>query len=219
MKKTTLTAAVGLIALGLIGGRFLGRWVMNKVDNPETGINKGQPYAEAFVQNCDTLHLTLKNFKHEIKHFEVKAKINNSTDGNVAFIDQFNISFKDEVRQKYFTIYYFFSNPYFYNAYGTFALSNLNAAGEHIIATVNKTELADSTYGTAAKPISIIYYDAPAIVNSFYSLVAGDDTDKTAFHGSEAAFKKYMLHYNAWHYLSYVKNKADFDSVYGKTRY
>ncbi|GGH01283.1 hypothetical protein [Mucilaginibacter phyllosphaerae] len=216
MKKVILISAVSLIAVGLVGGRFLGRWIMNKTDNPDTSINRGQEVADSYIQNSDTLHLVLKKFKYASKYFEVKAKTNYFMDGNVAFIHQATIFFKDEVRQKFFTIYYFFNKPYFDQAYGVFADGNLNTDGENIIATVNKKELADASYGTAAKPIPIIYFDAPAVSNSFYSMVAGDATDKAAFHGSEAEFKKYMLHYNAWHYLSYVKSKADFHKMYSK---
>ena len=214
MKKVVIISAMTLLAVGLILGRYIGRWLTNKVDNPDTSINNGKPFAKAYINNCDTLHLILKDFKHATKYFEVKAKENYLNDGNIATVNQFNVIFKDPSRQKVFNIYYFFNNSFLYSAYGTFILSNIHAEGENIIGMVNKSELSDPTYGTEAKPIPIIYFDAPGVGNSFYSLVAGDSSDKTAFHGNEAAFKNFMIEYNAWHYLSYIKNKGEFEQMF-----
>jgi hypothetical protein len=215
MKKVVIISAMSLLAVGLILGRYIGRWITNKVDNPNTSINNGKPFANTYIANCDTLHLSLGNFKHTTRYFEVQAKENYLNDGNIAVVNQFNVTFKDPARQKVFNIYYFFHNSFFYSAYGTFILSNIHAEGENIIGMVNKSELNDPTYGTEAKPIPIIYFDAPGVANSFYSLVAGDPSDKTAFHGNEAAFKKFMIEYNAWHYLSYIKNKVEFEQMFG----
>jgi hypothetical protein len=217
MKKALALLAISALVVGLIYGRFIGRWVMNMLDNTDTSINNGKNQVNSYLNNTDTLHLTLKHFKHQTRYFEVKAKDNYSADGNVATVNEFDVTFKDSIRQKYFTIYYFFNNSFFYSAYGTFILSNVDQAGEHIIVTVNRAELSDAQYGTATKPIPVIYFDAPGVSNSFYSMVAGNAEDKTAFRGSEAAFKNYMLEYNAWHYLSYVKSKTDFNNMFNKS--
>jgi hypothetical protein len=215
MSKILVILSVSVLAIGLIFGRYLGRWLMNKADNPDTSINDGKKYADLYISNCDTLHLTLKNFKYKTRTFEVKAKANYLSDGNFASVDQHDVIFKDEQRQKYFAIYYFFAaNAYRSIAYEGFIRSNLHQNGEPIVATVNKTELNDSSYGTITKPIPIIYFDTPGATDSFYSLVADATDDKDMFHGNEQQFKKYIAGYNAWHYLSYVKSKPDFDRMY-----
>jgi len=74
--------------------------------------------------------------------------------------------------------------------------------------------MADAAYGDKQKPIPVLYFHSTNNNNTpFYDLT---QQDKGSFIGSEDQFRTWMLHYNVWHYLSYVKSKADFEEMFGK---
>ena len=213
MKSILKYSAIVALGIGLFFGKYLGRWIVNFIDNPDTRVNNGKPYVEKYLNNCDTLHLTLKNFTDTNSYFEVKGKFDLSKNDNTAYIDKYEIIFYSDIVKKYFCIYYFFSinskNSQMYNIF----TGDIDQNGASIIAMVNKNELSDVTYGTKKKPIPILYYEVPDKMNSFYSLVSdiGNPNYKT-----EGEFKEYTTNYNVRNYLSYVKSKADFEKMFGK---
>ncbi|GGI29505.1 hypothetical protein [Pedobacter mendelii] len=213
MKNILKYGAIAAIGIGLFFGKYLGRWIVNIIDNPDTRVNNGKPYVKQYLNNCDTLHLTMKNFTDTNSYFEVQGKFDLSKDDNTAYIDKYEITFYNPVVKKYFCAYYFFPmnsmNSQMYNIF----TGDINQNGTNIIATVNKQELADPTYGTKEKPVPIVYYEVPEKMNSFYSLV--DDEGKSNY-STEAEFKIYMTNYNIRNYLSYVKSQADFEKMFGK---
>lgn len=218
MKNILKYGAFGLLAVGLFFGRYLGRWIVNVIDNPDTRINNSKPYVAQYLDNCDTLQLVMKNFTKELSHFQVQGNFDLSKDDNTAYLDKWKSIFYDIKSGRYFCIYYFFSrNSMRSDMYGTF-IYDIDQKGDRIIATVNRKELADNTYGTKQKPVPIVYYEVPEKMNSFYSLVYddGDVNDRNVFHGTEAEFKIYTKNYNIRNYLSYVKSKADFEKMFGK---
>jgi hypothetical protein len=214
MNKTLLIIFGGLLVIGLVFGRFIGRLLVNKVDNKDTRTNKGVDYAAKYVANCDTIKLLMKNFKDSAQYFKVEGKFNASADDNTAYINKHQLKFYDEAHHKYFEILYFFSNnSNFDQVFGVYASSNLDKTGTAIIGVVNKDELADTNYGTSQKPVPVLYfYSAETGHSYFYTLTS--QTNKP-FKGTEDQFKDWMLNYNASHYLSYVKSKADFDKMFG----
>ncbi len=213
MKNILKYIAIGALGIGLFFGKYLGRWIVNMIDNPDTRVNNGKPYVQKYLDNCDTLHLVMKNFKTTKTHFEVQGNFDLSKDDNTAYVDKrISVFFADQLG-KYFCIYYFFSrNSISSQMYGQF-INDVDQNGASIIATVNKNELSDATYGTKQKPIPIIYYEVPDKMNSFYSLVddIGNPTYKT-----ETEFKNYTTNYNTRNYLSYIKSEADFEKMFGK---
>ncbi len=213
MKNILKYGAFGLLGIGLFFGKYIGRWIVNVMDNPDTRINNGKPYVQQYLNNCDTLHLIMKNFTTKLDDFEVKGSFNLSQADNTAYLDKQTSVFFDGKSNKYYCIYYFFSsNSMSSQMYDTF-ISDVDKNGANIIATVNKNELSDVTYGTKQKPVPIIYYEVPGKMNSFYSLV--EDEGKSSY-SNEAEFKVYMTNYNIRNYLSYVKSKADFEKMFDK---
>jgi len=53
MKNLLKYGAFGLLGIGLIFGKYVGRWIVNVIDNPDTRINKGA-HVEQYWNNCDT---------------------------------------------------------------------------------------------------------------------------------------------------------------------
>ncbi|RAJ31877.1 hypothetical protein [Pedobacter cryoconitis] len=216
MKKILTYGAFGLLAVGLFFGRYLGRWIVNVIDNPDTRINNGKPHVVQYLNDCDTLHLIMKNSTLQDTFFKVQGAFDLSRDDNTASVDKYETIFYEEKMTKYFCIYYFFSrNSMFSQMYYDF-IYDINKNGAHIIATVNKKELADITYGTKQKPIPITYFETPDNSTTLYDLNKGSVENKFTFHGTEAEFKTYMKNYNIRNYLSYVKSKADFEKMFGK---
>ena len=213
MKNILKYGAFGLLGIGLIFGKYVGRWIVNVIANPDTRINRGAPYVQQYWNNCDTLHLIMKNFTIKLSHFEVKGSFDLSKDDNTADLHKWQSYFFDKRTNKYFRIYYFFvRNSMRSQMYGSF-IYDVDQNGVKIIATINKQELADPTYGTEQKPVPILYFEVPDKMNSFYSLI--DDEGKSKY-SNEAEFKVYMTNYNIRNYLSYVKSKADFEKMFGK---
>lgn len=217
MKRILQISSISLLAVGLIFGRYIGRWLINVFDNPDTSINDGYSNLASYLSKCDTITLNMKDFKESRSFFEVKAKFNPSSSDNTAFAYKHEIKFYSDALNKYFSIFYFFSNAGLHQTFGMYLTRSFEDSGEDIIATVNKIDFADISYGTKEKPIPIVYFE-PKIKESytFYSLVKGNK--KGDFNGSEADFKKYMLNSNAGYYLSYVKSKQDFEKMFGKEK-
>lgn len=68
--------------------------------------------------------------------------------------------------------------------FGMYLVRAIKDSGGKIIATVNKQELADSTYGTKEKPIPIVYFRLLKDESyTVYSLIKGEG--KGDFPGSE----------------------------------
>lgn len=217
MKKVLQTASICILALGLIFGRYIGRWLVNVFDNPDTSINSGHLYINQYLSKCDTITLNVKNFADSASYFEVKAKFNPSSADNMAIVYKHEIKFYSDSLHKYFSIFYFFKYSSMDEVFGMYLVRAIKDPGEKIIATVNKQELADSTYGTKEKPIPITYFQLKKEEsNTFYSMAKGND--KSDFQGSEADFKKYISNSNAGYYLSYVKSKEDFEKMFGKEK-
>lgn len=217
MKKIIQISSVSILAIGLIFGRYLGRWLVNIFDNPDTSINDGHLHVNEYLSKCDTIVLNIKNLKDSTSFFEVKAKFNPSSADNMAILYKNEAKFYSDDLHKYFSILYFFSDPAKDQIYGMYLTGDIDNSGEQIVATVNKVELADNSNGTQAKPIPIIYFQLKRKQSdTFYSMIKGDS--KGDFHGSEEDFKKYTLNYNAGHYLSYAKSKHDFEKMFGKEK-
>ena len=213
MKNILKYGAFGLLGLGLLFGKYIGRWIVNIIDNPDTRVNNGKLYVKQYLNNCDTVHLIMRNFTIKLDDFEVQGAFNLSQADNTAYLDKQTSVFFDDKSDKFYCIYYFFSsnskNSQMYDAF----ISDVDQNGASIIAIVNKNELSDDTYGTKQKPVPIIYYEVPEKMNSFYSLV--DDIGNSNYK-TEKEFKDYTASYNARNYLSYVKSKADFEKMFGK---
>ncbi|MET0571053.1 MAG: hypothetical protein ABWZ79_06480 [Pedobacter agri] len=189
MNKILKYFAVGALAVGLIFGKYIGRWIVNLIDNPDTRVNIGKPFVLTYLNQCDTMHLVMRNFTTKLKDFKVRGGFDISNADNTAYLDKQTTGFFDKKRGKYFCIYYFFpNNSISSQMYETF-LSDIDQSGAIIIAYVNRVELGDNTYGTKLKPIPIVYYDVPAKMNSFYNLVA--DEGKSNY-SNENEFKSYM---------------------------
>lgn len=205
--------AIGALAIGLIFGKYIGRWIVDLVDNTDTRVNIGKPFVSTYLNHCDTIHLVMKNFTTKLENFRVKGSYKISQADNTAYIDKQTLNFFDDKERKYFCIYYFFPNNSFNSQmYDTF-LSDIEPNGTKIIATLNRNELNDDTYGTKWKPVPIVYYEVPAKLNSFYNLVANEGKSNYA---SEVEFKSYITNYNVRNYLSYIKSKFDFEKMFGK---
>lgn len=205
--------AIGALAIGLIFGKYIGRWIVNLIDNPDTRVNIGKPFVLTYLNHCDTVHLVMRNLTTKLEDFKVKGAFNISNADNTAYLDKQTANFFDYKSKKYFCIYYFFPNNSFTSQmYDTF-LSDIDQNGVKIIATINRVELADETYGTKLKPIPIVYYDVPDKMNSFYNLVA--DEGKSNY-SNENEFKSYMTNYNVRNYISYVKSRPDFEKMFGR---
>ncbi len=69
MKKVLLIATIGLISLGLIGGKYIGRYLINKFDNGDNPINNGIKYTTSYIAETDTMTLLLDNFKQSRSFF------------------------------------------------------------------------------------------------------------------------------------------------------
>ncbi|GGI29507.1 hypothetical protein [Pedobacter mendelii] len=218
MKNFLKYGAIGALGIGLFFGKYLGRWIVNIIDNPDTRVNNGKPYVKKYLSSCDTIRLFMKDYSKKSEDFEVQGVFNLSKDENSAYIDKWASLFYDNRSKKYFCCYYFFpSLSFFSKMYGSF-LYGIDQKGTDILATVNKNELSDATYGTKEKPIPIVYYIVPEKMNNFFDSVtdSGNHNDKSGFHGTEIEFKTFMSEYNTRYYLSYVKSKADFEKMFGK---
>ncbi|MBB5644834.1 hypothetical protein [Pedobacter cryoconitis] len=184
MKKILQISSVSLLAIGLIFGRYIGRWLVNIFDNPDTGINDGHLYINQYLSKCDTITLNVKNFADSASYFEVKAKFNPSSADNMAIVYKHEIKFYSDSLHKYFSIFYFFKYSSMDEVFGMYLVRAIKDSGGKIIATVNKQELADSTYGTKEKPIPIVYFRLLKDESyTFYSLIKGEG--KGDFPGSE----------------------------------
>lgn len=215
MKKILQIFSISLFVVGLIFGRYIGRWLINVFDNPDTSINDGYSNLASYLSKCDTITLNMKDFKESRSFFEVKAKFNPSSSDNTAYAYKNEITFYSDSLHKYFSIFYFFGNPELHHLFGFYYTSAIKNPGGNIIATVNRLDFNDTSYGTKEKPIPIIYFQLKKEEsNTFYSMAKGNN--KSDFHGSEADFKKYILNSNAGYYLSYVKSKQDFEKMFGK---
>ncbi|MET4141921.1 hypothetical protein [Pedobacter sp. UYP1] len=217
MKKILQISSISLLAIGLVFGRYIGRWLVNIFDNPDTTINDGRLHLDEYLSKCDTVSLNIKKYTDSISYFEVKAKFNPSSADNTAFAYKNEITFYSDSLHKYFSIFYFFSNPELHHLFGFYYTSAIKNPGGDIIATVNRLDLNDGSYGTKEKPVPIIYFQLKKEeLNTFYSMAKGNN--KGDFNGSEADFKKYILNSNAGYYLSYVKSKQDFEKMFGKEK-
>ncbi|WP_158988794.1 hypothetical protein [Mucilaginibacter sp. L196] len=213
MKRVLLISGVSLLALGLIFGKLIGRYFMNKVDNPDTSVNNGQTYAARYIADCDTLQLVMKDFKDSTSTFKVKSTAGPFSDNDQTYVTQHKVVFYDSHYKKDFSVLYFFNKSNLDEDFRTYINLNVDSV-EHIAGTVNKHEMADATYGDKQKPIPVLYFHSTTHNNTpYYDLT---QQDKGSFIGSEGQFRIWMLHYNVWHYLSYVKSKADFERMFGK---
>jgi hypothetical protein len=216
MSKATGTVISVLIALGLALGIYFGRYFINKVDDPHTRINNGEAVADKYIANCDTIHLTIKNYMDTDVYFKVKGASNTASSNTIAYVSKYVISFYDDSMKKHFAVYYFFkTNSFLAQSFSNYTISELDKAGTPIACVVNKAELNDPSYGTEQKPVPILYfYTIKRGHDYFYSLT---QEGTKSFEGNENEFKNWILNYNASHYLSYVKPKADFDKMFGAT--
>ncbi|GGI29509.1 hypothetical protein [Pedobacter mendelii] len=138
MKNFLKYGAIGALGIGLFFGKYLGRWVVDVFDNSDTRINNGAPYVQQYMNNCDTLHLMMKNFTKKLTHFKVKGAFDLSKDDNTADLHKWQSYFFDKKNNKYFCISYFFiMNSMRSQMYGSF-IYGVNQNGTNIIATVNK---------------------------------------------------------------------------------
>ncbi len=58
MKNILKYVAIGALGIGLFFDKYLGRWIVNMIDNPDTRINNGKPYIQTYSKNCDTIRLS-----------------------------------------------------------------------------------------------------------------------------------------------------------------
>ncbi|NHA07681.1 hypothetical protein G7092_28030 [Mucilaginibacter sp. HC2] len=218
MKKILLISAGSLLAIGLLFGRFIGRFFVDKLDNKDTSVNDGQAFADKYINNCDSVSLVMSNYKDSTSYFKVKGKSDLSSADNTAYVYQHKLLFYDEAQKKFFCIFYFFNKNTYDEVFGHYAAVDMDKKQEKIIGMVNKTELADPTYGTKEKPIPVLYFHSPTADNaendSFFNIVQ----ETHEFKGDAAQFKAWLFHYNAWHYLSYIKTKEDFKKMFGDTK-
>lgn len=217
MKNILKYGAIGIIGVGVLFGRYIGRWLVYKFDQPIM-TNDGRTFAKEYISGCSSINLIIKNRKDTMSHFEAHDRFNPNSDLSSKYIDKFESVFFDDGQKKYFKIIYFFPvNSWFSNMYRDYLREfDQEERKRYIIATVNNKELANFKYGNIKNPIPIVYFDAPNVTNSFYSAVSGNPEDKDFFKGTEAEFKTYQLNYNVNYYLSYVKSKADFEKMFGK---
>ena len=54
MKNLLKYGAFGLLGIGLIFGKYVGGWIVNVIDNPDTRVNTGKLYVKQCLNNCDT---------------------------------------------------------------------------------------------------------------------------------------------------------------------
>ena len=111
---------VSLLALGLVFGKFIGRYFINKVDNPDTRVNNGQAYADKYIADCDTLQLVMKNFKDSTSTFKVKSTGGAFLDNDQTYVTQHKVMFYDPQYKKYFSILYFFNKSNLDEDYRTY---------------------------------------------------------------------------------------------------
>lgn len=216
MKNILKYGAISVIAIGLFFGKYLGRWIINMIDNSDTRVNNGKPYIGPYLSNCQTLNLLMNDFVVKDSYFEVQGTFDISKDDNSAYLDKYETIFFEKGYSKYFCIYYFFSmNSMYSQMYGQF-INDIDKNGTKIIALVNKNELIDPSYGTKDKPIPITYYEAPEKMTTLYELNKGPAENSFSFHGTEDEFKTLVKNNNVRNYLSYVKSKADFEKMFGK---
>jgi exonuclease I len=113
------------------------------VDNPDTRVNNGKPYVKQYLNNCDILHLIMRNFTIKLDDFEVQGAFNLSQADNTAYLDKQTAVFFDK-SDKFYCIYCFFpsnsKNSQMYDAF----ISDVDQTGTKIIAMVDKKELSDA---------------------------------------------------------------------------
>ncbi|MBE5321642.1 hypothetical protein IM793_20940 [Pedobacter sp. MR2016-19] len=54
MKNILKYSAIVALGIGLFFGKYLGRLIVNVIDNPDTRINSGTPYVQQYLNNCNT---------------------------------------------------------------------------------------------------------------------------------------------------------------------
>ncbi len=50
MKNILKYSAYGLLGLGLFFRKYLGRWIVNMIENPDTKVNNGRPYVQNYLK-------------------------------------------------------------------------------------------------------------------------------------------------------------------------
>lgn len=138
MKKILQISSFSLLLVGLIFGRYLGRWLINVFDNPDTSINDGSLHLDEYLSKCDTISLNVKKYTDSTSYFEVKARFNPSSADNTAFAYKNEITFYSDSLHKYFSIFYFFSNPELHHLFGFYYTRAIKDSGDNIIATVKR---------------------------------------------------------------------------------
>lgn len=212
MNKGTVISV--LIGLALIVGIFLGRSLINKLDDPHTRINNGEAYVSKYIAGCDTMRLTMKNFKDNDNFFKVKGTSNTSDYNTTGYINKHAIQFYADSLKKYFSVYFFFTNNTESDElFRTYVSVNLNEKNTPIVATVNKAELNDPSYGTKEKPVPILYFYGVKQGPDFLYTLMQENSKK--FQGNSAEYKTFIQNFNVSHYLSYVKSKPDFNKMFG----
>jgi len=217
MKNILKYSAIGIVGVGVFFGRYIGRWLVYKFDQP-TMTNDGRAFAKEYISDCSKINLMIKNRKDTMSYFEARDRFNPNSDLSSKYIDKFESVFYDDREKKFFKIIYFFPvNSWFSDMYRDYLreFDQEERKGD-IIATVNNKELANPKYGNIKNPIPVVYFDAPNVNNTFYSAISGNPEDKDFFKGTEAEFRTYQLNYNVNYYLSYVKSKEDFEKIFGK---
>ncbi len=205
------------VAIGLLFGRQIGRWLIYKFDPPAME-NDGDLYVKDYISNLDTVHLCMTDRKNSNLYFEVRSKFNSSSSSTSAYVDKFETTFYDENRKKHFKIIYFFPvNSFFSSMYGYF-LNDLHESekNKNIVATVDIHDMDDPTFGVETNPVIIFYYIVPNLESRYYDSIQGDKGDKRFFHGSEAEFQAYQTNVNVKYYLSYIMPKNEFEKRFEK---
>lgn len=50
MKNILKYGAIAAIGVGLFFGKYLGRWIVNMIENPDTKVNNGRPYVQNYLK-------------------------------------------------------------------------------------------------------------------------------------------------------------------------
>jgi hypothetical protein len=153
-------------------------------------LNDGYRYADQYIQNSENVHLLLNTtFNCDFEaYFQSYSKRQTTMAEDLVSYPFYSIEFK-----KYFAIQEFNAGTRFMSAMTRTKFNN------PIIASVNKLEMNDPTYGTLKNPVPILRIKIDAVRDSDLNILNITD-------------KRYK--YNVGEYLTYFKSKQDFNKMF-----
>ena len=168
-------------------------------------MNNGLEKVNAYIANCEIIPLKVGNFtvvKGSITGFFKRT-------GSI-YYSSTKATFYGATYRKYFSLEFMGKDDDNY-LFDDFLTHYINK-GDEIKATVNKTELSDTSYGTQQKPVPVFWFERET-ENSWNTFAQCINSS----HNADTTQETEQMYRNTIAvYLTFVKSKKDFNRMFPK---